>query len=57
MKKLNYIFVLYSNILKISFCGSLNTNKLAISYANLVSHYYSETVAETNYMLVAIKSF
>ena len=59
MKKLNYIFLFFILIFfkNISFADSLNTNKLAISYANLVSHYYSETVAETNYMLVAIKKF
>ena len=59
MKKLNYIFLFFILIFfkNISFADSLNTNKLAISYANLVSHYYSETVAETNYMLIAIKKF
>ena len=59
MKKLNYIFLFFILIFfkNISFADTLDSNKLAISYADLVSHYYSETLAETNYMLIAIKKF
>jgi len=37
--------------------NTANTNKLAESYANLVSNYYEETAKKTNSMLLAINDF
>ena len=57
-KNLIYFFLIilfcYKNM---ALADTIDNKKLAISYANLVSHYYAETVTKSNYMLIAIKKF
>ena len=59
-QKLKYVclfFIMLFFTKSIMATETINNNKLATSYANLVSHYYSETLAQSNYMIVAIKKF
>ena len=59
-QKLKYVclfFIMLFCTKSIMATETINKNKLATSYANLVSHYYSETLAQSNYMIVAIKKF
>ena len=56
--KILYLILIISFFYKSSlYANTLNDKQLAISYANLVSHYYSETYKQSKFMLIAIKKF